>query len=60
MIKITIQTDADFTPKGKRRALIVPTSRGGRQIRWYVGGRYYSRLPVTADNIAITQKWVVA
>ena len=60
MLKIVIQTDADFTPKGKRRALVVKTSQGGSQLRWYVGGRYYRRLPVNAANAELTNKWIGA
>lgn len=40
--KIVIQTDADFTPKGKRRVRIVRTTRG-RQVRCYVSGRIYAQ-----------------
>lgn len=66
MLKITIQADADFTPKGKRTARCVET-RGrfgkGRQIRWYVGGRIYRELPnnaITQENIDLTAKWLAA
>ena len=61
-MKIVIQTDADFTPKGKRSARVVQT-RGqfaGRQLRWYVSGRIYHRLPVTPENIALTSQWLAA
>ena len=60
---ITIQTDADFTPKGKRSARVVQTKSQfgiGRQIRWYVSGAIYRRLPVTNDNIALTREWLHA
>lgn len=62
-MKIVIQTDADFTPKGKRSARVV-TTRGafgrGRQLRWYVSGRLYNRLPATADNAKLTREWIAA
>jgi hypothetical protein len=60
MLKITIQTDADFTPKGKRKARVVQTDRGGRQLRWYVGGRLYRRLAITAQTTELTQEWINA
>lgn len=61
MLKITIQTDADFTPKGKRRARIIPVNNGrGRQLRWYVGGKIFRFLAVTNENIALTREWVSA
>lgn len=56
-LRIEIQTDADFTPEGKRRAKIVPTMRGGSILRWYVGGRIYRQLAPSADNIALSRKW---
>lgn len=59
-LKISIQTDADFTPAGKRTARTVQTDRGGRQLRWYVSGRLYNRLPVTAANAELTQRWIEA
>lgn len=40
-MQIVINTDYDLTPAGKRAARVVQTSRGGRQLRWYVGGRLY-------------------
>jgi len=40
-MQITIKTEYDLTPAGKRAARVVQTSRGGRQLRWYVGGRLY-------------------
>lgn len=39
--QIVIHTEYDLTPVGKRAARVVQTSRGGRQLRWYVGGRLY-------------------
>lgn len=64
MLKITIQTDADFTPKGKRRARIVQT-RGafgkGRQLRWYVGGSIYREFKrIDQEAIDLTNKWLAA
>lgn len=60
MIKITIQTDADFTPAGKRRAQIWTGYRGTRLIRWYVSGRRYRALAITPENIALTKEWLGA
>ena len=54
MIKITIQTDADFTPAGKRRAKIAY----GNRIRWYVSGSIYRTLPIPPANIELSRKWV--
>lgn len=59
-MKITIQTDADFTPAGKR-AFRTVSLRGSMgmvaRIRWYVSGRIYRTLPVTNDNIRLTRDW---
>lgn len=57
-LKIIIQCDRDLTPIGKRGARVVPTSRGGRIIRWYVSGRRFRALPVTAANAALTREWI--
>lgn len=54
MLKITIQTDADFTPAGKRRAKIAY----GNRIRWYVSGSIYRTLSITAANIELSRQWV--
>lgn len=59
-MKIVIQTNADFTPAGKRNARIVTTTRGGKQLRWYVGGRLYRWLSPDAANIAMTREWLAA
>ena len=62
-MKITIQTSADFTPPGKRRARIVQTTGRfghGRQLRWYVGGRWFRSLTPSAANIALTEDWMQA
>ena len=40
-MQIVIRTEYDLTPIGRRTARVVQTSRGGRQLRWYVGGRLY-------------------
>lgn len=37
---ITITTEFDLTPTGKRAARVVQTRRG-TQLRWYVGGKLY-------------------
>lgn len=50
---VTIATDLDLTPAGKRR---VGTT--GRLIRWYVSGRRYHALPITAANAALSREWV--
>lgn len=60
MLKIIIHApDHDFTPKGKRSARVVQTTRG-QQLRWYVSGRLYRWLAVTADNAALSQEWIAA
>lgn len=56
MTKIIIQTNADFTPKGKRTARVVQTSRGGRQLRWYVGGKLYRK----GAPAELTAAWLAA
>lgn len=59
--KIIIRTDADLTPKGKRRARIVETHSAmgkGHQLRWYVGGRWYRGMRPTNENITLTQNWL--
>jgi hypothetical protein len=56
-LKIVIKTDRDLTPAGKRTARCVQTTRGGRQLRWYVAGRLYHHLAVTPGNIALTHEW---
>ena len=59
MIKVTIKTDADFTPAGKRTARTVMLNQGPR-IRWYVSGRIYNTLPSTPENSALTKEWIEA
>lgn len=61
MTKIVIQTDADFTPKGKRSARVVTVSgRMGRaqQLRWYVSGKLYRRLAPTQESVNLTNQWI--
>lgn len=62
-MKITIRTDADFTPAGKRTARMV-TLRGSfgpvQRIRWYVGGRIYRTLTATAENAKMSNEWLAA
>ena len=53
MLKIVIQTNADFTPPGKRRAKVAY----GNRIRWYVGGRIYRTLKITQTNVELSMKW---
>jgi hypothetical protein len=60
VMKIVMQTNADFTPLGKRTARIVQTTGGGRQLRWYVGGKLYHRLAPTDANLALTREWLTA
>jgi len=43
MIAITIQSDLDLTPSGKRTARWVYGTNGQPQHRWYVSGRLYSK-----------------
>ena len=58
---ITIETDADFTPKGKRTAKIVRHAISGKKvparIRCYVSGRAYMDLPLTDYKMA--NEWIV-
>lgn len=60
MLTITFdRQDVDFTPKGKRAARIVQASKS-RQLRWYVSGKLYRKLPITNENLAMTQDWMAA
>ena len=54
MISITINSQFDLTPVGKRAARVVQTSRGGRQLRWYVGGRLF----VKGADARRTAEWL--
>ncbi|ELG7182285.1 TPA: hypothetical protein ACP3ZG_004819 [Pseudomonas aeruginosa] len=53
--------DADFTPPGSRSARIVSHAKNGRrtarQIRWYVAGKAYRSLPLSAENASLTNEW---
>lgn len=57
---IIIHTDRDLTPQGKRVAKVVKTDRGGRQLRWYVGGKVYQKMPVTGENVEKSRVWMEA
>jgi hypothetical protein len=50
---VVIPTDFDLTPVGKRRVKVRPSL-----IRWFVSGRRYHALPITAANIALSREWV--
>lgn len=55
--------DADWTPAGKRTARVVGTRTrmgAGRQIRWYVAGRIFRQLRLTAANATLTEQWLLA
>jgi hypothetical protein len=52
-MNITIHTDFDLTPIGKRSARYVQ-SRKGMQLRWYVGGRLYLK----GARIEHTREWL--
>lgn len=54
MLSITITSDKDFTPRGKRSARYVQTYRGGTQLRLYVAGRIF----VKGANPAIVNEWL--
>lgn len=58
MLKIVIQTDADFTPPGKRRAKIAYANTRHARIRWYVSGKVYRSLPINDTNISLSKRWV--
>jgi hypothetical protein len=64
MISLVIQTNADFTPSGKRRVRIVRHKHSGRRcapaLRWYVGTKAYRSLPLTNDNIELSAAWKAA
>ncbi|MBC8741877.1 hypothetical protein F6X40_35605 [Paraburkholderia sp. UCT31] len=61
---IVIQSDADFTPKGKRRVQLVRHALSGEKrplhIRWYVGSKAYRTMPLTNENIALSNRWKTA
>lgn len=58
MIRIVIQSNADFTPPGKRRAKVAYAGSRHARIQWYVAGRVYRSLPINDSNIALSKKWV--
>lgn len=59
--EIVIQSNADFTPPGKRVARHVRHTMSGRRtephIRWYVAGKAYRSLPLTNVNVKRTVDW---
>jgi len=57
---ITIITNADFTPPGKRGARIIQTSSNGRQLRWYVSGRIYNKMALNGENVSLTNEWLAS
>jgi hypothetical protein len=57
-LRLVMASELDFTPAGKRRVRVVPTSRGGRLLRWYVSGRRYHSLPVTPAAAELSREWV--
>lgn len=58
-IAITIKTDRDLTPKGKRTARVVQLNQGPH-IRWYVSGRIYATKANTPEMRALTREWLAA
>ena len=61
--KITIQTDADFTPKGKRRVRLIRlrgVTGDTMRLRWYVSGRIYRQLAATQANVQVSKDWIDA
>lgn len=62
--EIVIQSDANFTPPGKRTSRLVRHAMNGRravqQIRWYVGGKAFRSLALTEDNLSLTDAWRLA
>jgi hypothetical protein len=63
-MRIEIQTDADFTPKGKRTVRIVEHHKSGKKMRpaiaWYVGRNLYRYLALTSGNLALSREWFAA
>ena len=61
-MKITIQTNADFTPKGKRTAKIVKHALNGKKIqpviRCYVSGRAYMEKSIS--EYKLVNDWLAA
>lgn len=62
--EIVIQSDADFTPPGKRVWRTVRHQKNGRRtamhIRWYVGRKSYRALELTEANIKLSERWQAA
>jgi hypothetical protein len=58
-MQITIHTDRDLTPDGKR-AFRVLNLRRGVFIRWYVSGRIYRQMAASRANEVLSQEWVAA
>ncbi|MDS9914978.1 hypothetical protein EFK68_04590 [Pseudomonas aeruginosa] len=62
--ELIIAADADFTPTGRRSARIVKHAKNGRRtermIRWYVAGKAYRTLQLNADNVQLTNDWMLA
>lgn len=60
MQKIIIQTNADFTPAGKRTARIVSHAMNGKKmkkvIRCYVGGKAYMQKELF--DYALVNEWL--
>lgn len=63
-LSITIQTDADFTPAGKRSIRLVRHAKSGKKIpqsiRLYVAGKIYATLPMTVENMKLVETWYAA
>lgn len=63
-MQITIQTNADFTPAGKRTVRVVRHAKSGKKcapvIRWYVGGKIYATHPLNGEGTALSLAWLVA
>ncbi|HBP1602122.1 TPA: hypothetical protein L5U90_003222 [Pseudomonas aeruginosa] len=59
--EIIIQSDADFTPPGKRTVRVVRHHMNGRRakthLRWYVAGKAYRSLPLTNNNVSLSNSW---
>lgn len=59
--EIIIQSDADFTPPGKRKVRVVRHQLNGRRaeahLRWYVAGKAFRSLPLTNSNVALSNSW---
>ena len=59
--EIVIQSDADFTPPGKRTVRVVRHRLNGRRtgahLRWYVSGKAYRSLPLTHDSVSLSESW---